>query len=154
MVTEIRIRRARPDEAGELTRIAHAAKRYWGYPEEWIELWATELTVTPAFIESSPVYVAERVETVLGLYALSGKPPELELEHAWVDPNHLRRGVGRLLLEHAAATTRDLGGRALLIASDPNAESFYLKMGAERIGDVPSNPEGRTLPLLRLPCPP
>ncbi|MDX1388513.1 MAG: GNAT family N-acetyltransferase, partial [Acidobacteriota bacterium] len=90
---EIRIRRARPSEAGELTRIAHAAKRHWGYPEEWIALWSGDLTLTREFVEATPVYVAERGETLLGLYAIVGEPPEPELEHVWVDPEHMGQGV-------------------------------------------------------------
>ncbi|MCL4530843.1 MAG: hypothetical protein M1485_06230 [Chloroflexi bacterium] len=35
----IEIRRALPEEADALTEIAIAAKRHWGYPERWIEIW-------------------------------------------------------------------------------------------------------------------
>ena len=45
------IRRASPGDAEVLTRIAFAAKRYWGYPERWIEHWSESLTVTPEFVE-------------------------------------------------------------------------------------------------------
>jgi hypothetical protein len=38
----------------------------------------------------------------------------------------------------------------LRIASDPFAEGFYRRMGARRVGVVPSTPRGRTLPLLLL----
>jgi hypothetical protein len=41
----IEIRRAEGPEASELTAVAFAAKRHWGYPEAWIDLWADELTV-------------------------------------------------------------------------------------------------------------
>src|SRR2546425_9351805 len=35
----IQIRRAMPGEANALTKIAHAAKRHWGYPANWIAHW-------------------------------------------------------------------------------------------------------------------
>lgn len=35
----ILIRRVLPEEAAQLSRIALAAKRHWGYPERWIEAW-------------------------------------------------------------------------------------------------------------------
>ena len=38
--------------------------------------------------------------------------------------------------------------KKMLIDSDPNAEGFYQHMGAVRIGEVSSKPEGRTLPQL------
>jgi hypothetical protein len=34
------------------------------------------------------------------------------------------------------------------IVSDPNAEGFYLRMGAQRSGEVESTPRGRYLPKL------
>ena len=54
----VAIRAARPDDAEALTRLAHAAKRHWRYPEEWIALWRPGLTVTPEFIATHPVYCA------------------------------------------------------------------------------------------------
>ena len=69
---DVVIRRAWPAEARALTRVAHAAKRHWGYPEDWLRLWRDALTVTPAFIERRPVWCAVRGATVLGFYALSG----------------------------------------------------------------------------------
>ena len=44
------------------------------------------------------------------------------------------RGVGRSLFLHALERTRALGFRALEIESDPNAEGFYLRLGAHRVG--------------------
>ncbi|PYS84043.1 MAG: GNAT family N-acetyltransferase, partial [Acidobacteria bacterium] len=55
---DIQIRRAQPDEAAVLTEIAHAAKRHWGYPENWIEHWQDDLTITPDFIATNEMYVA------------------------------------------------------------------------------------------------
>jgi len=38
-----------------------------------------------------------------------------------------------------------------MIDADPNAEGFYLKMGAERVGESPSGSiPGRMLPLLQV----
>ncbi|MGH8733407.1 MAG: D-glycero-beta-D-manno-heptose 1,7-bisphosphate 7-phosphatase [Burkholderiales bacterium] len=56
--------------------------------------------------------------------------------------------VGDRLRDLEAA--RAAGARRIEIASDPNAIGFYRKLGARRVGDVPSKPRGRRLPLLRL----
>jgi len=143
-----RIRRARPTDAPALTRIAHAAKRHWGYAESLIELWRDDLTVTPDFIDAHAVYCAAHGARVLGFYALSRESDAFELEHMWVDPPHMGSGLGALLFEHALTTARSSGGAVLRIASDPNAEGFYRRMGARRAGDVAAQPPGRTLPLL------
>ena len=58
---------------------------------------------------------------------------------------------GRLLFAHAVATARRLGYQTLTIEADPFAEAFYRAMGAERVGEVPSEvAAGRMLPLLRV----
>ena len=124
--------------------------RYWHYPEEWLRLWAKELTVTPDFIENNRVYCAQRSSEVVGFYALSGEGLTRELDHLWVAPEQVGAGVGAALFAHAAGTARAEGASELRIASDPNAEGFYVKMGARRAGEFPSRPAGRTLPLLVL----
>jgi len=142
------IRRARCGDAAALTRIAHAAKRYWGYPEALIELWSADLTVSGEFVDAHPVYCAVRGTDVLAFYALSRSADVVELEHMWVAPAHLGNGLGTRLFEHAIATARSLGGSLLRIESDPNAEGFYRRMGARRIGEVAARPRGRVLPLM------
>ncbi len=144
------VRSARSDEAARLTQIAFAAKRHWGYGDALIDLWADELTVSRELVAEHPVYCAERNAEIVGFYALSEQDAGFELEHMWVDPQHIGSGVGTLLFEHAVRTVVSLGGSELVIVADPNAEGFYRKMGAAPAGTVPSRPEGRRLPLLRL----
>lgn len=149
-----RIRRAIAADARALTRIAHAAKRHWGYPEKQIRSWRGDLTATSTTIAADPTYCALRGERIAGWYAISGDGDERELEHMWVEPRHIGTGLGRLLFRHLVRRLRAMEVRRLKIASDPNAEGFYQAMGARRIGSVPSTPRGRRLPLLRLDVPP
>jgi GNAT superfamily N-acetyltransferase len=144
------VRAGQPSDAQRLTTIAHAAKRYWGYAEDLIALWDAELTLTPEFIASHPVFCAVQDGEIAGFYALSCQENACELEHLWVDPQHMGAGAGTLLLEHAIHTVRSMGGSVLNIVSDPNAEGFYRRMGASRSGYVPSRVAGRLLPLMRL----
>jgi len=142
------IRRAQESDAAELTRIAHEAKRYWGYPERWIELWRDDLTFSPEFIAGHEVYVAEEGGEALGCYGLAGAA----LEHFWIRPSAMGKGLGRRLFEHARAAAAGAGVSVLEIDSDPNAEPFYLRMGAVRVGEVRSEVDGqpRVRPLLNL----
>ena len=148
---DVVIRRALPSDAPALTRVAHAAKRHWKYPEDWIRLWRDALTVTPGFVARQPVWCAVRGEAVVGFYALAGAGATRELEHCWVLPAHIGRSVGARLFAHAVAALRADGARELRIASDPHAEGFYLAMGARRVGEAPSTPRERMLPLLVYP---
>jgi GNAT superfamily N-acetyltransferase len=139
---------ATPDDADALTRIAFAAKRYWGYPESWIQHWRDSLTITPEFVRNNGVYAAISGGRPCAFYALTGAGSELE--HLWVSPGWIGSGVGRLLLEHAMREAARRGASAVAIEADPNAEGFYLRMGARRVGENVYEIEGRKrkLPLL------
>ena len=142
------IRRAVAADAEALTVIAHAAKRHWRYPEAWIALWRGDLTLTPQFIERYPVYCAVEADTVVAVSALVFAAADCELEHFWVAPTRMGTGLGRALFAHAVERCRGIGARRLWINADPNAEGFYERMGARRVGEVPSTPAGRMLPRL------
>lgn len=145
----VAVRRARPADAATLTRVAHAAKRHWRYPEELILMWKDALSVSEDYVEAHPVFCAVRDAEIVGFYSLVGDGDARELDHLWVVPQHMGTGVGTRLFEHALLTMRESGGRSLRIAADPNAEGFYVKRGARRVGEWPSVPEGRRLPLLQ-----
>jgi GNAT superfamily N-acetyltransferase len=149
----VKIRRAQESDAAELTRIAHESKRHWGYPERWIELWRADLTISPDFIAAHEVYLAEDGGEALGCYALVAGTPSWTLEHFWIRPAAMGKGLGRRLFEHARAVAAGAGASVLEIDADPNAEPFYLRMGALRVGEVHSEIEGqpRARPLLHLP---
>jgi ribosomal protein S18 acetylase RimI-like enzyme len=146
----MKILKARPSDAEALTRIAFAAKRYWGYPERWIEHWRESLTITPEFIRHNEVHAAVVEGEPAGFYALVGKGGKIELEHLWVLPEHMGEGVGRALFVHAVGRAAASGADLLSIESDPNAEGFYRRMGARRTGEINYSIAGqrRTLPLL------
>jgi GNAT superfamily N-acetyltransferase len=147
------IRRARADEAAALTALAHAAKRHWGYPEAWIARWRDALTLTAAYIRDHPVFVAADAEDQpRGFYALAVEEAGAVLDHLWMEPEWMGRGVGRELLRHAVETARAGGAARLEIDSDPHAEAFYRRMGAVRIGEVRADVDDveRVLPRLEI----
>lgn len=148
----MQIRKAVREEASKLTEIAHDAKRYWGYPESWILHWQKELTISPQLIAETDVYVAEGNDQLLGFYALSPAGDQVELEHLWVRPEHIGTGVGKELFIHAMQRAAQQNFSQMNISADPNAASFYEKMGAIKTGDVTSEVEGqpRVLPRLKI----
>jgi GNAT superfamily N-acetyltransferase len=146
--------RAAPELAPTLTRIALAAKRHWQYPERWIEIWTPILTLTPEYVAANPTYVAVEDGSPVGFYALvlSPEPSRAQLDHLWLSPERIGRGLGRALFEHATATATALGATAVDIEAEPNAEPFYSHMGARRTGERTGRIEDqpRVLPLMEL----
>jgi N-acetylglutamate synthase-like GNAT family acetyltransferase len=148
----VEIRRAEPEEADVLTQIAHAAKRHWKYPESWIAQWKPDLTITAEFIANNEVFVAVHDEQIIGCCALLLSNSTAELEHMWIDPRFMGSGVGRALFLHAKRRAQELGANLIELSADPNAEKFYERMGAKRVGQVPADVDGqpRVLPRMRL----
>jgi GNAT superfamily N-acetyltransferase len=152
----VKIRAAVQSDAEALTALALAGKRHWGYPESWLEAWRGQLTMTPAYLAAQQVFCAEDgTGRVVGFYALERDGDHWRLEHLWLARSLIGCGLGRQLFEHAVQTARALGAAEFLIESDPNAEGFYRRLGAQRVGEIHSSVAGteRVLPLLRYALP-
>jgi GNAT superfamily N-acetyltransferase len=108
------------------------------------------LTISSARIVAEPFFVVEARGQVIGFAGLRLDGADAELTNLFVEPSAIGRGYGKQLWQHAIEVARPLGAMWLRIESDPFAEAFYRAMGAERIGDAPSDAiPGRMLPLLR-----
>lgn len=146
----VRIRPALADEAEALTTLALRSKAYWGYDAAFMRACVPALTISPARIAVEPFCVAEAGGQVVGFAGLRIAGADAELTDLFVEPGAIGRGYGRHLWRHAIGVARAHGARWLRIESDPFAEAFYRAMGAERIGEAPSDAiPGRSLPLLR-----
>ena len=142
----ITFRQARPDEAERLTEIACRSKAHWGYTAEQIAAWRPAfLTVTPDYISAhSPVVAVYDECGPVAFAALERGPQAAVLEHLWVLPEFIGRGIGSRLFRHISVRAREF-----TFTSDPQADGFYLKLGARVIGTVESEHQGRTLSLFR-----
>ena len=65
------ISRALPEYANSLTQIAISAKRYWNYPEAWIQYWLPQLTISAEYISTNEVWMMTDEERPIAFYALS-----------------------------------------------------------------------------------
>lgn len=153
-MTDTQFRPARLADLPTLSRLARDAKSVWGYDRSWIEAWISELTITPedlARLDIVVAYLEGEDDTIAGFAALASRESTWTLEHFWVAPRFMRRGVGSALYRHLTDTIASHGGGVLTIVSDPNAVAFYERVGAARTGEVaapmPGAPE-RTLPVL------
>ena len=151
------IRKATCGDANILTSIAFAAKRTWNYPEQYFEIWEKELTITDSYIENNIVFVFEKV-VIQGFYSIVYLQEDLYLnnilvnkgywmDHLFVLPDSQNKGIGRSLFSHAITYCAKKKVDSLRIFVDPNAVTFYEKMGAQYCKDSPSSIPGRVVPI-------
>ena len=104
-------------------------------------------------IRESEVHIASIDGEPAGFYALTEQGRTLD--YLWITPSRIGSGIGRRLLEHAVAWAAALGAREMEIEADPNAEGFYIRMGARRIEEKSYMMDGKrhTLPSLAVDTP-
>ena len=148
----ITIRYAFSSDSDRLTQITVASKRHWGYPEHWIQLWLPQLTISPEYISDHDAWIALADNVPAAWYSFVFDSGSLWLDHLWVLPDYMGQGIGRRLFQHALERCRALGFSVLKIEADPNAQSFYEKMGAYKIGEHHGEVDGRLriLPVLEV----
>jgi GNAT superfamily N-acetyltransferase len=152
MAEDSKIRRASPSETRRLSELALRSKAHWGYSSSFMDACREELSVTRLAVRDHRVYVCEQDGKLAGFYSLEDLSDNgIELGHLFVDPDFMGIGVGLLLVEHACQKALDLGFKKLVIQGDPNAEGFYLRCGAVRIGERESaSISDRMLPLFEI----
>jgi GNAT superfamily N-acetyltransferase len=153
----ITLRPARPDEKPALDALCFRAKAHWGYDADFMARSRDALRVPDSAIRAGLAFVAADADRPLGVASfgvasLAVETPDIaQLDLLFVEPAMIGTGIGAALFELAAATARAAGATRLDIHADPFAAGFYDRMGARRIGDVPSDViPGRLLPLYRL----
>lgn len=149
---QLHIRRAEAKEATQLTHLTWASKAHWGYNDEFMRAACLIMIVTEESITSNIVYVAEDEQGIAGYYELLPTDTRNKgwLESLFVTPRAIGTGCGKLLWQHLVQTAQDHHYTCFEFEADPNAEGFYLHMGAFRIGERESGiVAGRMLPLMR-----
>jgi GNAT superfamily N-acetyltransferase len=144
------IRRAVPDDAPQLSRLAQRAKAHWNYPAEWLSAWQPQLTIGPRYLSEHRVLVAESAGRLVGMCALEDRTSWWSLEHVWVDPESMGQGVGRTLVEQSLYLARSVRPGRVVAEADPHAAGFYRRLGASEIGVVRASMPGapdRVLPV-------
>ena len=149
---EIKLRRARPAEAGELTELAMRSKAHWGYDDAFMAMCRAELTIAEERIAEATVIVAERGGRTVGFGGLSVLEGAAgEIWDIFVEPSEIGRGIGHAVMLELIRQARAAGARRLVVDADPHARGFYEKLGFRFSRDVPSGSiPGRTLPQLTL----
>ena len=126
-----------------------------------MELWSKALTILPDYIERNSVALAEEDGKIAGYSSIIEEGPEevltvgtyrmeggFYLDNLFVRPDYIGLGLGRALLAIALGRCRERGIHLLHVYSDPHAQGFYETIGAEYLGDLPTEISGRSLPIM------
>lgn len=142
------VRSARPGESRSLIALCVRSKAQWGYDSAFMKLSAAALVVNEDDIAAGRVLVAiDDADHVIGIACVLTEDDTADLDALFVDPPAIGSGAGRALFDAAVALARHQGARRMTILADPNAASFYERMGARYLRNAPSDAiPGRTLP--------
>lgn len=142
--------KAGSSEVTELTNIALESKAYWGYSNELIESWRSDLTVTSEMFETCSIFKFCEGNRIAGFYILN--PPEgdlVELEMLFVLPKFIGKGIGKQLMKHAFKEGTKLNVKSMTLLADPNAVDFYKSQGFYQIDQKESSIPNRFLPVMQ-----
>lgn len=148
----IQVRTAVGDDANAASTVARRAKAAWNYPPAWLDEWRDALTLTSEYLTTHKSFVAVQGNEVVGVCVLEIHDSSASLEHVWIAPECQRRGVGRRLVATALDVAARLGLSRVEVDADPNAEGFYARLGARRLGAIPAPMPGardRMLPRMQ-----
>jgi len=132
------IRDARPDEAAVLESLHRRSSDVW-------DEYRAQLAANPDAIEPPHAAIAEgRVRVAVDS---SGRPlgfsvvlpirdRRCELDDLFVEPESMRSGVGRLLVDDVAIRAAAAGATHVDVTANPNALGFYERVGFEIIGQA------------------
>jgi GNAT superfamily N-acetyltransferase len=88
------------------------------------------IDVPARHIEEDAVRVAEMDGAIAGFsVVLRREDGDAELDGLFVEPDVWKSGVGRALVEEAAARALKSGAKALHVIGNPHAEGFYEALG-------------------------
>jgi GNAT superfamily N-acetyltransferase len=147
----LEFRKARPEEAPVLTALALRSKRAWGYDERFMERVMPDMVVHPEYLVIEHGIVAEESGVVVGYAIVRVEGEGAFLRDLFVEPERLRRGIGKALFLEAVRYALGRGARELTLGGDPNAIGFYERMGMRKIGEEESIAGGgRMLPIMAL----
>ncbi|HXD56521.1 MAG TPA: GNAT family N-acetyltransferase [Thermoleophilaceae bacterium] len=131
----LRIRNAAGPEAPVLEALQRRSSDVWAEYRAQLAAHPDAIDLPQSFIDSGWVRVAvEGNETPIGFSVVIPSDGAVhELDGLFVEPAHMRRGVGRALVEDAATRASGEGAELLEVTAGP-AQRFYETVGFQLVG--------------------
>jgi GNAT superfamily N-acetyltransferase len=125
-----KIRDAAPTEASPLEALQRRSSVVWAEYREQLAAHPEAIELPQAFIDNGWVRVAvDASDTPIGFsVVIPSDGPAHELDGLFVEPSHMRHGIGRALVEDAVAGARSHGALVMDVIAGP-AQPFYARAG-------------------------
>ncbi|MEG1024836.1 MAG: GNAT family N-acetyltransferase, partial [Flavobacterium sp.] len=131
--------------------ITKKSKAFWGYSPEQIQEWDKNLTISQDYIKEHNVYKLTVNNLIIGYYSYVFKDEkEIELDNLFVLPEYIGKGLGKYLVLDFLSRIKDQKAERIILDSEPNAESFYSKMGFVKIGEFETSIKNRFMPIMEM----
>jgi GNAT superfamily N-acetyltransferase len=129
------LRDAAATEAGALEELQRRSSDVWDAYREQLAAHPDAIELPQSFVDRGWVRVAVAGDgTLIGFSVVIPTDEHVhELDGLFVAPDHMRAGVGRALVEDAAARAAAAGAASLEVTAGP-AQGFYEKVGFELVG--------------------
>ncbi len=135
MPLDVTVRQAKPTEAVALERLQRRSSDVWAAYRAQLAAHPDAIELPEAFIDAGWVWVAVADgDGPLGFsVVVPGERGIHELDGLFVEPADIGRGVGRALVEDAAARAAATGASSIEVTAGP-AQGFYERVGFGVIG--------------------
>lgn len=126
----IRIEKSKVSDIPAINAVIKASKSYWPYDPKYVEEALKLLCIDTQWLDNHLGYTIF-CDHVCGFMGVEIHEVQWHLEHLWINPSHIRRGLGRLAVNRLLQEADKAGIHKITLLPDPPAEDFYLKLGAE-----------------------
>ena len=141
-------RRALDSEYKILGQLSYESESYWQYSQAFIDIFKEKYNITAEWIKQYQVRVLEVKGEVIGFWGAKPYGKKLELEYFYIEVGHIGKGYGKLLWKDLLSWCKTQGILEIEFVRSEQVIPFYEKQGAQVIGKVNSEIDGRTIPLL------
>jgi predicted N-acetyltransferase YhbS len=137
----MQIRCAEVGEGGVLEAVQRRSSAVWPAYRERLAAHPDAIArLEEGELRAGRVRVAHQDGEVVGFSAVLATDPDgvVVLDGLFVESDAMGQGVGRALVEDAAARAADAGAVALTVVSGPETQAFYARCGFTSVADAPT----------------
>jgi N-acetylglutamate synthase-like GNAT family acetyltransferase len=136
-VAPITVRAATAGERAALEELQRRSSMHEPLYRDQLAAHPDAIELAAELIEAGAVRVAEQDGAIAGFAALLAPDAgACELDGLFVEPDRMRHGVGRRLIEDARRIAGQKGATRIDVVANPQAVAFYERVGFVRTGEA------------------